>query len=274
MKIFIVIASLLFCQKTYTQDQIFSLGHLAPNINHTGKVWLNHLSKADEYFDYNIAIAKFDKGAKLNWHKHPKGQKLIIIEGTGYYQERNQPIQIVTKGDIITSMPNTEHWHSATQNTGVTYLAITGNQKTHWLEKVTNEEFNSINYDSLSTTNQKNEIKKLSKLKWELMAEKNILKLDEIFHKQSKFIHMGGSWGKDRELEIIESGGIHYKHPEIHSVEVDVINDSAILINEVTLLAMVGGKEVTNKFMVSESYIRENETWKLSLLSFTKLIQE
>ena len=82
-------------------DSIFSLGEKAPNVHHTGDVWLIHLSAGDSIIDYNIAVAKFAKGAKLDWHKHPKGQHLLIIEGEGLYQERDKPIQLVKKGEIV-----------------------------------------------------------------------------------------------------------------------------------------------------------------------------
>lgn len=123
---------------------IFPKGKKAPNVHHTGDVWLSHVSDADSTFDYNIAHVVMAPEAKLDWHLHPEGQQLIITEGTGSYQERNKPIQIVQKGDVIKCLPGVEHWHAATPETGVTYLAITGNQPTEWLERVTEKEFNSI----------------------------------------------------------------------------------------------------------------------------------
>ena len=83
---------------------------------------------------------------------------------------------------------------------------------------------------------------------------------------------MGGSWGKEKELEIIQSGGIHYKETEIHEVSVNIIDDTAILLNKITLLAVVGGNEVTNPFMVTEVYKKQEGEWKLASLSFTKLL--
>jgi hypothetical protein len=44
------------------------------------------------------------------------------------------------------------------------------------------------------------------------------------------------------------------------------------LLNKITLLAVVGGNEVTNPFIVTEVYIKENGAWKLGSLSFTKLM--
>lgn len=52
------------------------------------------------------------------------------------------------------------------------------------------------------------EIKKLSMDKWQWMAEKEVSKLDDLFDDKARFVQMSGSWKKDRELEIIETGSI------------------------------------------------------------------
>ena len=116
------------------------------------------------------------------------------------------------------------------------------------------------------------EIIKLSKDKWQWMANKNVGTLDSLFHENSMFVHMGGSWGKQRELNVIKSGGIWYKKADIHEVSVNIIVNTAILLNRIDLLAVVGGNEVTNPFMVTEVYVKQNGTWKLGSLSFTKLL--
>jgi hypothetical protein len=113
---------------------------------------------------------------------------------------------------------------------------------------------------------------KLSKDKWQWMADKNVDTLDILFDEKAVFVHMGGSWGKEQELGIIKSGGIWYKNADIHDVSVNIIDNTAILLNRITLLAVVGGNEVTNPFMVTEVYVKENENWKLGSLSFTKLL--
>lgn len=115
------------------------------------------------------------------------------------------------------------------------------------------------------------EIIDLSKEKWEWMADRNVGALDSLFHERAEFVHMGGSWGKERELNIIESGGIWYKNAEIHDTSVNIIDDTAILLNRITLLAEVGGNEVTNPFEVTEVYVQQNDNWKLASLSFTRL---
>jgi hypothetical protein len=70
---------------------------------------------------------------------------------------------------------------------------------------------------------------------------------------------------------VIKSGGIHYKKADIHEVSVNIIGTTAILLNRITLLAIVGGNEVTNPFMVTEVYVQQDDSWKLASLSFTRL---
>ena len=118
------------------------------------------------------------------------------------------------------------------------------------------------------------EVIDLSKEKWRWMSERKVDSLDTLFHEKAVFVHMGGSWGKEQELEIIKSGGIHYKQADIHEVSVNIIGATAILLNRVTLLAIVGGNEVTNPFVVTEVYVQQSGTWMLASLSFTRLINQ
>ena len=124
----------------------------------------------------------------------------------------------------------------------------------------------------MQNANVGQEIINLSKEKWDWMSERNIDTLDALFHEKAVFVHMGGSWGKAQELEIIKSGGIHYKQADIHEVSVNIIGATAILLNRITLLAVVGGNEVTNPFMVTEVYVQQDGSWKLASLSFTRLL--
>ncbi|MDZ7372195.1 MAG: nuclear transport factor 2 family protein [candidate division KSB1 bacterium] len=122
------------------------------------------------------------------------------------------------------------------------------------------------------TSTVEQEIIQLSKNKWQWMADKNIEALSKLFHEKAIFVHMGGSWGTEQEINIIKSGGIWYKKADIHQVSVNIIDHTAILLNRITLLAEVGGNEVTNPFAVTEVYVNQNGEWKLASLSFTRLM--
>ena len=254
-------------------QEIFPKGEKAANVHHTGDVWLNHLADADEDFNFNVVLATMAPNAKLNWHIHPGGQQLYITKGTGYYQERGKEVQVVKKGDVVKCDPKVEHWHAATPNSEFAYLAITIDQPTQWTDTITAEEYNAIRVPELSSTNAEQELKQLSKKKWEWMADKAADSLAVLFHEEAEFVHMGGSWGKEQEVEIIRGGGIHYKNAEIHEVSVDVMGNTAIVLNNITLLAVVGGNEVTNPFIVTEVYVKEDGEWKLANLSFVKQLK-
>ncbi len=116
------------------------------------------------------------------------------------------------------------------------------------------------------------EIIELSKNKWQWMSDKKVDTLNALFHDKAVFVHMGGSMTKEQELRVIEGGGIHYKQADIHEVSVNIMGTVAILLNRITLLAVVGGNEVTNPFMVTEVYLKEGEKWKLGAMSFTRLL--
>jgi len=124
----------------------------------------------------------------------------------------------------------------------------------------------------MQTVNLEQEVIDLSKQKWGWMAARDVDALEALFHDKAVFVHMGGTWGKEQELEVIRSGGIHYKQADIHEVSVNIIGTTAILLNRITLLAVVGGNEVTNPFEVTEVYVREDGGWKLAALSFTRLL--
>ena len=116
------------------------------------------------------------------------------------------------------------------------------------------------------------EIKELSKAKWEWMAEKNVDKLATLFDDRSKFVHMSGSWKKERELEIIKTGSIWYKNADVHDVAVEVFgDDTAIVWNRITLTAHVRGNDVENEFTVTEVYKKQGGNWKLLDLTFSKV---
>lgn len=131
---------------------------------------------------------------------------------------------------------------------------------------------NNTNTSTMSNTPEQQEIINLSKQKWHWMADKNVDSLNALLDAKSIFVHMGGSWGKEQELNIIKSGGIWYKQADIHSVSVNIIDNTAILQNNITLVAVVGGNEVSNPFTATEVYIKVNGKWKLGSLAFTRLM--
>lgn len=131
----------------------------------------------------------------------------------------------------------------------------------------------SLGYPAPGTAQDKEqEILNLSKTKWRWMSERKVDSLAALFDDQAVFVHMGGTMSRNQELEVIRSGGIHYKHAEILETSVRFIGTTAILLNRIRLDAVVGGNEVSNPFVVTEVYVQQSGTWKLGSLSFTRLL--
>jgi ketosteroid isomerase-like protein len=121
-------------------------------------------------------------------------------------------------------------------------------------------------------TKAEQEVISLSRQKWDWMSERKVDALADLFHEDAVFVHMGGTMSRSRELDVIKSGGIHYKKVDIQDVSVKIIGTTAILLNRIQLLAVVGGNEVTNPFVVTEVYAQQGGAWKLGSLSFTRLL--
>lgn len=111
----------------------------------------------------------------------------------------------------------------------------------------------------------------LSKQKWDWMSDKNVDSLGVLFDAKCEFVHMGGTWGKERELDIIKNGFIWYKKAEVYSTSVKFFGTTAVLLSDIDLVAIVGGRDAVNPFMVTEVFIYENGYWKQGQLTFSHL---
>ena len=117
------------------------------------------------------------------------------------------------------------------------------------------------------------QVLELSHQKWQWMSDKDADNLAKLFHDESVFVHMGGAWGKKQEVQIIRSGMIHYKKATIHNESISIVGNTATILCDMNLLAVVGGNEVNNHFMVTEVFVKQGKEWKLTSLSFTKLMR-
>lgn len=113
----------------------------------------------------------------------------------------------------------------------------------------------------------------LSKTKWDWMADKKVDSLATLFDDRAMFTHMGGTWGKTQELATIKSGGIWYKKASIYAVDVRVFGDTAVVLEDLDLEAVVGPRTVTNAFMVTEVYTKQAGNWRLTQLTFSHLLR-
>ncbi len=123
-----------------------------------------------------------------------------------------------------------------------------------------------------SNSSKEQDVITLSKDKWRWMAERNVEALEKLFAEEAVFVHMGGTMTRSQELDVIKSGRIQYKDAQIQEVSVRFVGTTAVLLNRIRLVAVVGGNEVVNPFTVTEVYVQQGEAWKLASLSFTRMM--
>ena len=113
-----------------------------------GTVWLNRYISVDDSLDCTIALVTFSAGVRTNWHMHPGGQILMVVEGIGYYQEKGKPRQVIHKGDIIKCAKGVTHWHGASPDGEFAHLVVAPDAEkgeVSWLQEVTEEQYNGLN---------------------------------------------------------------------------------------------------------------------------------
>jgi quercetin dioxygenase-like cupin family protein len=135
----------LFSQSQYNIKSYQDEGNRAPNTHYIGDAYLNRLLDSDGELPYNITKATFKANSTLDWHYHASTQVLIVVEGEGYYQERGKDPILMKTGDVIRCPRQTEHWHSSSKDSDVTYLALYGGTTpTTWTEVVTQEYYDEV----------------------------------------------------------------------------------------------------------------------------------
>lgn len=122
-----------------TQDEVEG-----PEQFFTGRATIRGQFSRDDPSRVTGAIVTFEPGARTAWHSHPLGQTLVVIDGVGWTQVQDGPVQEFAEGDILLCPADRRHWHGATPESSMTHVAIQesldGTNVT-WMEKVTDEEY-------------------------------------------------------------------------------------------------------------------------------------
>ena len=80
-------------------------------------------------------VVSFPAGVRTDWHSHPDGQILYIVEGRGRVGTRDGEVVQVAAGDLVYAPPDEQHWHGASQEEPVRHLALSFGD-TAWQEPV------------------------------------------------------------------------------------------------------------------------------------------
>ena len=120
-------------------------------------------------------------------------------------------------------------------------------------------------------TNTEKELIQLSMDKWQWMSDKDVDKLDKLFDSKAKFVHMSGTWKKDEELDIIKTGRIWYKKATVKDTAIEIVGNTAIVWNRITLDAIVRDQVAVTEFTVTEVYQKQENDWKMLALTFSSV---
>jgi quercetin dioxygenase-like cupin family protein len=90
----------------------------------TGRVELEMLQSAEEDGRPDVARVHFHEGAVSNWHSHPGGQHLYLLEGSGRVGVPGTEHEIAP-GTCVVAPAGERHYHGAAHGSGAVWLAIT-----------------------------------------------------------------------------------------------------------------------------------------------------
>jgi ClpP class serine protease len=124
---------------------------------------------------------------------------------------------------------------------------------------------------SFAQTAAEKELIQLSMDKWQWMSDKDVDKLEKLFDAKAKFVHMSGTWKKDEELDIIKTGRIWYKKATVKDTAIEIVGNTAIVWNRITLDAIVREQVAVTEFTVTEVYQKQENDWKLLALTFSSV---
>lgn len=111
---------------------------------------------------------------------------------------------------------------------------------------------------------------RLSRQKWQWMADRDVDALARLFDDRAIFVHMSRTMTTPQELEVIRSGDIEYRRADIREISVRFIGDTAIVASRIDLHAVVRGAVADNPFSVTETYVKRGREWTLAALVFSK----
>ncbi|OFW66597.1 MAG: hypothetical protein A2Z12_08145 [Actinobacteria bacterium RBG_16_68_21] len=110
----------------------------------TGEVDFGAVHPPDTPEALAVLGVRFSPGARSDWHRHPAGQVLYVVEGTALVQDDAGSVAVAGPGDAVYAPPGEVHWHGAGPDEAMTHLSITDGGPTEWLgRKVTDEEYRS-----------------------------------------------------------------------------------------------------------------------------------
>lgn len=107
----------------------------------TGSVWNSRLVDGDA--PLTMISVQFAPGARSDWHRHPEGQVLYVLSGSGIVQNEDGSTVKISAGDVVHAPPGELHWHGARSDSPMSHLSITTAGPTDWQDAVTDEQYDA-----------------------------------------------------------------------------------------------------------------------------------
>lgn len=113
----------------------------------TGDVYVTPLSAPRAPAYLSAGIVHFTPGARTNWHVHPLGQILHVLEGLALVGTRDGTVVQARAGETVECPAGVDHWHGAAPDTIAVHIAIVVASSDHtgtdWLEPLAEDAYHA-----------------------------------------------------------------------------------------------------------------------------------
>jgi quercetin dioxygenase-like cupin family protein len=113
---------------------------VSPTETFTGAVWRDPRLRAHDGVIVNDVF--FPPAARTDWHRHERGQLLLVTHGLGLVQVQGDTARWIAPGDIVYFPASEMHWHGAGPDSYLLHTAISLGT-TDWHESVTDEQYDA-----------------------------------------------------------------------------------------------------------------------------------
>ncbi len=111
----------------------------------TGDVYIDAVTAPTPPSRITASNVHFTPGARTNWHTHPNGQTIFVLEGVGRCQRRGGPVEEIRPGDRVFFEPGEDHWHGAAPDRFMLHVALVevddAGTSANWGDAVTDSEY-------------------------------------------------------------------------------------------------------------------------------------
>ena len=111
-----------------------------------------------------------------------------------------------------------------------------------------------------------------SKAFWSALEKADVSGMQAVADPKCMFVHIGVTCGMEEEMRCFTDKIFIPTKVVLNSQQAQVFGDTAIVITDCNYSLLLGGKETTHHFAITEVYVPEDGECKLVQLSFTALV--